>query len=35
MEEEKYQNYLLNLIPIIKNQAEEAKTEANTPQRKD
>ena len=34
MEKKIYQNYLLNLIPIVKKQAYEAKTEANTPREK-
>ncbi|MBN1914313.1 MAG: hypothetical protein JW769_00275 [Parachlamydiales bacterium] len=31
MEDKKYQDYLLNLIPMLKKQAYEAKTEANSP----
>jgi len=34
MEEKKCQNYLLNLMPVVKKQAYEAKTEANTPKEK-
>jgi hypothetical protein len=35
MEDEKYKNYLVDLISIIKKQAKEAKLEADNPKEED